>query len=371
MRIMLSAPNMGIGGAERVVAMLATGLSARGHEIVLAAPPGVRDADLGGVAHKRVALDDHGRAIAGAVHTAVQLASAVRRSAPDIVHAQNVKSAAIARAASAAGWPRRRPPVLATFHGVLPADYRRSARVLSHVDHVACVSGSALEQLLAVGLPAWRASVVRNAVTPAPPLDQTRRAELDRELELEGRPVVAIVGRLVAQKAHARFVVAAGVIAEAVPQTRFLVVGDGPLRGQVERQVRAAGLADRVLFTGPRSDARGLIARADVVVFSSEWEGLSITALEALAAGTPVVSTDVQGMRELLLGEGLVAGAIVPLDDGLVLGERVAVLLRDEDELAAMGRAGRELTARNFSIDGMIDAYERLYERLIGFHARQ
>jgi glycosyltransferase involved in cell wall biosynthesis len=366
MRILLTSSSMGIGGAERVVAMLAAGLAAQGHEIVLAAPPGERDADLRDLPQLRLPLVDHGRTVTGALRTAVQLAGAIRRTAPDVVHAQNVKSAAISRAATVATWPRRRPPVLATFHGVTPAEYRRSARLLSHVDHVACVSSSALEHLLAVGLPASRASVVHNAVTPAPPLDPARRAELDREFGLTEKPVVAIVGRLVAQKAHERFVIAARAVADALPETRFLVVGDGPRRRVVETQVAAAGLTRQVLFTGVRSDARDIIARADVIVFSSDWEGLSITALEALAAGTPVVSTDVQGMRELLVGDTRVAGAVVPLDDGTALGERVAALLCDEHERAAMGLAGRELSNRDFSLDGMIDAYERLYERLMG-----
>jgi glycosyltransferase involved in cell wall biosynthesis len=365
MRILLTGPSMGIGGAERVVAMLATGLAARGHEIVLAAPRGERDEDLCDVPHLRVPLDDHGRAATGALRTAAQMAGAIRRTRPDVVHAQNVKSAAISRIATITARPRKQPPVLTTFHGVTPAEYRRATRLLRHVEHVACVSSSALEGLLAVGLPASRASLVRNAVTPVPPLDPIRSAQLDRELGLTGGPVVAIIGRIVAQKAHERFVVAARLVADVLPETRFLVVGEGPRRQRVEQQVATAGLTSQVLFTGARADARDIIARADVIVFSSEWEGLSITALEALAAGTPVVSTDVQGMRELLISDTGVAGAVVPLDDGTALGNRIATLLRDERERTAMGLAGRELSDRDFSLDGMISAYERLYERLV------
>lgn len=365
MRVLLSSPGMGLGGAERVVAMLATGLAARGHEIVLAAPPGERDRDLSDVPHLRVALDDHGRAVTGALRTAAQLAGVVRRTRPDVVHAQNVKSAAISRTAATVARPGKRPPVLATFHGVTPAEYRRSARILRSVDQVACVSRSALERLLAAGLPASHATLVHNAVAPAPELDPDRRAALEREFELADAPVVAIVGRIVAQKAHERFVVAARAIADALPRTRFLVVGEGPRRRPVEQQVTAAGLDDNVLFIGARPDARDIIARADVVVFSSDWEGLSITALEALAAGTPVVSTDVEGMRELLVGTAGVAGAVVTLDDGKALGKRVIALLQDERELQSMGSAGRTLIERDFSLEGMIDSYERLYLSLL------
>jgi glycosyltransferase involved in cell wall biosynthesis len=361
MRILLTTPSMQARGAERVVTMLATELVARGHDIALAAPRGTRDEDLRDIPHLRLPLDDHGRAAAGAAYSALRLARAIHHFSPDVVHAQNVKSAVTARAAALVARPRRSPPVLATFHGVLPVEYRRSARLLRTADHVACVSSDLLDNIVAAGLPAQRASLIRNAIPPAIPLDPTCRAELDSELSITGAPVVVIVGRLVAQKAHERFVVAARRVADELPAVRFLIVGEGPRREEIEQEVAGATLESHVRFTGVRSDAREIIARAEIVVFSSEWEGLSIVALEALGAGTPVVSTDVQGMRELLAGG---AGAVVPLDDGAALGERVVSLLRNEPERMTMGEAGRKLIARDFPLDNMIDAYERLYERL-------
>jgi glycosyltransferase involved in cell wall biosynthesis len=402
MRVLLASPSMRIGGAERVVTMLAAGLVDRGHDVILVAPPGERDADLQEVPHVRLQLDDHGRTATGAIRSTGQMARALSRLKPDVLHAQNVKYTGIGRLATAirapshqppshwpgshrpgsqgpgsqgpsahrpqshsptarADRPRSRIPVLATFHGVLPAEYRRAALLLRLADHVACVSSAVLERIVAAGLPRSQVSLVRNAIETPPPPDAAQLARLDRELSLTGAQVVAIVGRLVTQKAHERFVVAARLVAAARPATRFLVVGDGPRRSAIERQVAYAGLSDRVLFTGRRSDAREIIARAQVLVFSSEWEGLSIAALEALAAGTPVVSTDVEGMRELLSGG---AGAVVPLDGGDALGERLLELLGNEPERQAMGRIGRELIARDFSLDEMIDAYVALYERL-------
>jgi len=239
--------------------------------------------------------------------------------------------------------------------------------VLRTCDHVACVSADLLERIVAAGVPAGRASLVRNAVALPAPLAPRRREQLDRELGTAGVPVVAIVGRLVAQKAHERFVLAARRVADELPDVKFLIVGEGPRAQEIQDQVTAAGLAAQTLLTGQRTDAREIIARADVVVFSSEWEGLSIAALEALAAGTPVLSTDVHGMRDLLAGG---AGAVVALDDGLALGARLVELLRDEPARAAMGRIGRELIAREYSLDAMVDAYAELYERLAGADAR-
>jgi glycosyltransferase involved in cell wall biosynthesis len=367
MRVLLTIASMHSGGAERVVTTLAAGLAARGLDVALAAPHGPGDEELRDVHHERFALEPHEHGASGAMRLTLDLTGAIRRFQADVVHAQNVRYAAGARVACSLAHPRRRPRLLASFHGVLPADYRNAARVLRTCDHVACVSADLLERIVAAGVPAGRASLVRNAVALPAPLAPRRREQLDRELGTAGVPVVAIVGRLVAQKAHERFVLAARRVADELPDVKFLIVGEGPRAQEIQDQVTAAGLAAQTLLTGQRTDAREIIARADVVVFSSEWEGLSIAALEALAAGTPVLSTDVHGMRDLLAGG---AGAVVALDDGLALGARLVELLRDEPARAAMGRIGRELIAREYSLDAMVDAYAELYERLAGADAR-
>ena len=361
MKILLAIPSMSIGGAERFVTMLARELAGRGHEITIVAPPGELDEDLHDVGHVRIAIDDHGRDLRGAPGSVLRLAGVIRSVKPDVIHAQNPRYTGIVRAASIVGSPGRRTPLLATFHGAPPAEYRRAALLLRLANHVACVSDAVLEGIVRAGLPPARASLVRNGIQILPPLDRASREALDRELGLGEEPVVAIVGRLVTPKAHERFVVAAQLLTQARPQVRCLIVGDGPRRSEIERWVAEAGIADRVLFTGSRSDATDIIARIQLLVFSSDSEGLSIAALEALAAGTPVVSPDVEGMRELLAGG---AGAIVALDDGTALGEQLIALLDDEPKRLEMGRTGRELVAREFSLEAMIDSYVSLYERL-------
>jgi glycosyltransferase involved in cell wall biosynthesis len=254
--------------------------------------------------------------------------------------------------------------VLATFHGVLPAEYGNSAKLLRlFADHVTCVSQDARERLVSTGLPAERSSLIHNAVPLPEPLSDERRAQLLDEFGLNGAPLAVVVGRIVPQKAHWRFLRAALVAAEAVPEARFLVIGDGPLRQQVEATAAGTRLADRLHFTGVRPDARDLIALSDALVFSSDWEGLSLAALEALAAGVPVVSTEVEGMRELLGGG---AGVTAPLDDGTELGRCLAEVLLDPERRKRMCRAGRELIAAEFSLDGMLDAYEARYGAMVG-----
>jgi glycosyltransferase involved in cell wall biosynthesis len=367
MKIMLVSPSMGAGGAERVLALLASGLVERGHEVALVAPHGLHDADLAGVQHVRRTLPYRGRTPYGAARVTAQLAFAVRQLQPDVLHAQNAKMAAMASIATRLARPFAHVPLLATYHGVLPSEYARAARLLRLADHVACVSGDLRTEILAAGLPTAKASVIHNAVRAPKPLAPARRAAIDAELGLERAPVAAIVARIVPQKAHTRFVRAARVTAERVPQARFLIVGDGPLRSQAEAAVRQSGLGEKVVFAGERSDATELIARADVLVFSSDWEGLSIAALEAMATGTPVLSTDVQGMHELL-ADG--AGEVVPLDNGELLGEKLADLLVDSARRKSMGAAGERLIETKFSAAAMTDAYEQRYQQLVTERAR-
>lgn len=361
LNVMLVSPSMQAGGAERVLTLLACELSARGHHVCLAAPRGPRDRDLEGVPHARIDLHDRGRTLGLALET-IELARAIRRVRPAIVHAQNPRLAAMTRVAAMLAGPQKRTPVLATFHGVLPSEYGGAARLLRIADHTVCVSSDLREQIMAAGLASEKTSVIYNAVERIEPLDTPQRESIDAELGLDGAPVAAVVARIVPQKAHDRFVRAAAVAVARVPSLRLLVIGDGPLRAQTEAAVKACGLTESFIFTGVRSDARRLIERADVLVFSSDWEGMSIAALEAMAAGVPVLSTDVQGMRELFASG---AGEVVPLDEGLALGERLADLVLDRQRRQTMGAAGLALIDSRHTASAMTDAYESRYRRLL------
>lgn len=359
MRILLAIAELGVGGAERVVIELAEGLSARGHQVAVSAAAGEHDGELARLEVERIVLPEPGRSGAGALGAATRLARTVRRLRPDIVHGHNVRASVTAAAGARLALGPRRPPLVATYHGVTSADQRAAARLLRAVDAVACVSADLADQLVAGGYPRGRVEVIHNAVPLPEPLAPDRRAAIDAELGLGARPVVLAVGRLAEQKNHARLLEA---VVEAKAHgcgPQVLIAGDGPLRAGLEARRGELGLGDDVRFLGIRSDVRDLMARADLVVFSSDWEGLSIAALEALAASTPIVTTPVEGMR-VLLGE---AGVIAPDFSPQALGRCLAEALADGARLAAMGEAGRALVASRFSLSEMLDAYERLYAR--------
>ena len=355
MRILLATPGTDVGGAERVVITLAHELPSRGYEVVLWGPAGALEPELEGAAVHRIVVPHRGRSPAGVVEGVARLAGAVRRANPAVVHAHNPRIAALAVVAARLGG---RPRVLATFHGVRHAEYRAAAWLLRGADAVACVSPDLVAGLRAAGLPAARLRVVPNSVSLPAARDPAADARLDAELGLDGAPVVVAIGRLAKQKNHARFLAAAARVAEVRPDVRFLLVGDGPLRAELADQARSLGLDGRVTLTGVRHDVPAIAARADLVVFSSDWEGLSLVALEALAAGTPVLSTPVEGMRDLLEGGAVtVTGAATPAD----LAGGMIDLLADPARLEILGARGRELVAARYSTAAMLEAYERLY----------
>jgi glycosyltransferase involved in cell wall biosynthesis len=237
-----------------------------------------------------------------------------------------------------------------------------SARILRLADQIAAVSTSLREAVVEKGLDPGRVEVIHNGVSDPPPLSGAQRATYDRELGLSGT-VVAAVGRLVPLKAHDRFIEAAKIVLERGAHATFLLVGDGPERTDLEALVAKLGVSASVRLLGERDDARALIDRADLVVFSSDREGHSIAALEALAAGTPVVSTDVSGMRELLDGG---AGTIVDSWTPAALADAISALINDSERRRAMGDAGRRLVAERFSAERMRARYAEIYARLAG-----
>jgi glycosyltransferase involved in cell wall biosynthesis len=348
-KVLLATPGTDVGGAERVVIALAHALPARGHDVVVWGPAGGLEPELDGAPLERIVVSDRGRSPAGVAEGVASLATAVRRTRPHVVHAHNPRVAALAALGAAAGRGPRRPPVLATFHGVRHAEYRAAGVLLRGADLVTCVSEDLAAGLRDAGLSRLR--VVPNGVAAAPPPEAEALSRLDAELGLAGAPVVLAVGRLVEQKNHARLLDAAA----QVPEARFLIAGDGPLRGELEARAGA-----NVTLTGVRHDIPALLARADLVVFSSDWEGLPLVALEALAAGTPVLSTPVEGMRDLPV-------TVVAAD---ALAGGIRDLLADPGRRAELAAAGREHVAARFSPAAMLDAYEALYRELSGARGR-
>jgi glycosyltransferase involved in cell wall biosynthesis len=317
---------MGLGGAERVVSSLASGLVARGHQVAISGASGPLDEQLAHV--HRLFLAERGRSPIGVIEWTAREAAFIRSWRPDVIHAHNARATLIAAAAARLGRGPRRPPLLATHHGAAAQDRGNAAKILLRAaDEVVVVS----EGTLPAFAPATP-RVIHNGIPSAPTVTGERDG-------------VLFLGRLEPVKNPARFLE----VARRVPEATFTVVGDGSLRDELDGPAT---------FLGARDDARELLARAQLLLVTSDSEGMSIAVLEALAAGTPVVSTPVSGVREL---EGVRVVESFDPDD---LARAVRELLQDPAQRSIMGAAGEKLVRERFSADAMVAAYERTYHSL-------
>jgi glycosyltransferase involved in cell wall biosynthesis len=174
--------------------------------------------------------------------------------------------------------------------------------------------------------------------------------------------VVGMVGRLESIKGFEYFIDSAKIVLSSIPNTRFLIVGDGSLRSSLEERSRRLGIEDKVIFTGWREDMPRIISMLDVLVLASLNEAVGRVLLEAGVAGKPAVATAVGGIPEIVKdGE---TGILVPPGDPEGIAAAVTGLLKDPRKRRAMGLAAREWIKSNFSEEKMVSEIDSMYKEL-------
>jgi glycosyltransferase involved in cell wall biosynthesis len=213
------------------------------------------------------------------------------------------------------------------------------------------------------GLPADKWEIVPNGITADGVPQTTSREELLAELGLPpAARLIGAVGRLWPQKRVKDLIWAADLLKTTRDDTHLLIVGDGPQRQRLERYREQSQITDRVHFLGERDDVPRLMQHIDVLWLASEYEGQSNAILEAMAAGVPVVATDIAGNRDLVLdGE---TGYLVPVGDRFEFTRRTHWLLDDAALKQRLGDAGRQRALSEFSVERMVDRHADLYQRL-------
>jgi glycosyltransferase involved in cell wall biosynthesis len=293
----------------------------------------------------------------------------IRRLRPTIVHTHLAKAGTVVRlAARLAGVPI----VLHTYHGHVFHSYFSPLKTQMFLN-IERALGLLSDRLIAVGekqrheligyrvAPAEKIVAVPLGLAIEPMLEVEReRGRLRTELGLsDGEVLVGIVARLVPVKAHEVFFEAAERIARAVPRARFLVIGDGERRAELERLAGRLGLSERTRFLGWRRDMRVVYADLDVVALSSLNEGSPVAIIEAMAAGRPVVASDVGGVSEVV--EHGCSGLLVPRRDAAALAAAVIDLLRDPAGAARLGAAARAAVFPKYAASRLVEDIGRLY----------
>lgn len=178
----------------------------------------------------------------------------------------------------------------------------------------------------------------------------------------DGKIKVAFVGRFEPQKDHATLLRA---MVQA-PRVHLLLLGDGPLRHQLQQLARELDLFDRVSFLGFRNDVAQVLKACDIYAHSTTSDGFGIAACEAMAAGLPVVASDVPGLAQVVEG----AGVLIPVGDHDGMAHELNALADSTEKRTCMSEASRR-RARDFSIDRTVEGYAELYESVLRDSARQ
>ena len=173
---------------------------------------------------------------------------------------------------------------------------------------------------------------------------------------------IGTVGRLAEQKGYTHLLAALPLVLERHPQTKLVFLGDGELRSELEAQTRQHGIESQVEFAGQVKNVQEKLKGLDLFVSSSLWEGLPTVIMEAMAAGLPVVATDIAGTREMLT-DG-VNGRLVPPGDPLGMADAINKMIENPQIRQEIGNAGKA-AVKQFSIDEIAKTYLKLYDSLM------
>ena len=223
-----------------------------------------------------------------------------------------------------------------------------------HYQLIVCNSEATAEELVlwCPGIAA-KIRVVPNGI-PVEDFEAAEAAELGVGSQDQARLV--FVGRFEEQKDHRTILRAL----KNLSGVRLLLVGDGPLRGELEGLAQTLGVSSQVSFLGRRTDVANVLKASDIYVHSTNSDGFGIAACEAMAAGLPVIASDVPGLADVVRG----AGVLFPVGDHAALAREIQKLLDSPERCREMSRAGQQ-RARCFSIERTVDGYLAAYESLL------
>ncbi|MFT7465532.1 MAG: glycosyltransferase involved in cell wall biosynthesis [Pseudohongiellaceae bacterium] len=382
-----------IGGTRRHLRDLSHGLARRGVEIEVVAatlrePRMSEDLaamEAAGMVVHRLPMVRPIKPLTDAAH-ALALAPIVLDRRFDVIHTHSSKAGALGRAVGLllSGAARVHTPhtYAASFDGgkgqggetpgppgLILATERLLGRVTDRLIHV---SRGERDQGQALGVIApSRARVVPNGIDPGPFQNPQGGAELRAEFGIPASaPVVGCVGLLNDAKGHDVLVDALALLGDDV---HVLLVGHGELEQPLRAQAAELGLGERMHITGWRDDVSPCHGAMDVFCLPSRWEGLSYALLEALAAGLPCVSSQVNGSPEVLLPGGAEpdCGRLVPCGDAPALAEALAELLSQHELRKALSVAAARRVPEAFTVEHMIDGTLAVYHDILGTEAEQ
>jgi glycosyltransferase involved in cell wall biosynthesis len=352
-------------GGQNQVLLTVNGLLEIGHRAALVAHPD-------GVLRRRAAegLD----VIPITPRTEMDLSAAwrlsrvIKRLQPDIVHAHDPHGIAMASLALSLGAASGVAAVLVASRRV---DFHLKGNSFSRwkhrqVDCFIAASDAIRQMLISDGVAPERTTTVHEGIDLRHVLAAPRVNVHEVFWLPHQAPVVGNVAALVPHKGQRHLIEAAHLVVRAIPDARFVVLGEGELREPLERQVRDHHLEKHVLLPGFRTDVLGCIKGFDLFAMSSVTEGLGTSLLDAMACSRAIVATRAGGIPEIV--EDGATGSLVPPRDPAAMAHEIVRLLRDESLRRRMGEAGYARVSARFTVERMVEETAAVYARVAGTH---
>jgi glycosyltransferase involved in cell wall biosynthesis len=352
---------LGPAGAERCVYELARRLDRDRFDVQVASLRGGAVADwIREAGVKVTSFDIRGRWDVLAMRKLTRL---LRRQRIDLLHTHLFHADLAGRpAARLAGVPRLVHTVHVVERRFRPWQFAYARLAAAWCDRVVCVSDSVRRfHALRSGLPDWHYTVIPNGIdADAYAPDADLRSAFRRRWGIPTDEVLlAFVGRLDRQKGIDTLLAALSHMGARGRPVSVVIAGDGPKRFIVENFIAHGEGGGFTRWLGLVRDVRSVLAAADIFVMPSRWEGFGLAAAEAMAAGLPVIASDLQPLRELITHRR--TGLLVERSSTIALTTAIEELLTDSELRRRLGSAARSMACRRFSIDANVADHERLY----------
>jgi glycosyltransferase involved in cell wall biosynthesis len=361
---MLVANHLNVGGISSYVATLSRGLAQSGHRVIVVTSGGelVPGLESPGIRHVPMNLG-----IKSEIHPLLflnlpRLLALLKEERIDVIHAQTRVTAMLAAAASKVSGV----PYVTTCHGYFKSHMGRSIAPLWGRRTIA-ISRPVIDHLTQdLGIPAERIELVPNGIDVGVfrSISVDDRDTLRKKWRLGAGPVIGMIARLSDVKGHVYLIDAMAEVKKSYPDVKCLLLGDGPLEEALKDRAASRGVGDVVFFYPVVNRTAEVLGLFDIFVVPSVSEGLGLSAMEAMAAGLPVVASSVGGLLDLIKdGE---TGRLVPSKDPTALAGAIKDLLADRVAASRMGERAQAFIAANFSVEKMVAGTVGVYEKVVG-----
>lgn len=362
--ILHTEASKGWGGQEIRIITEADGLIKRGHRIIIAASPDARiikQAKARGI--EAVPLSMEKFSVLSPIRKLMYI---INKYEIDIINTHSSRDSWLASIAARLSF--RKPVIIRTRHLSTPISNNPLSRmVYNHLPHKIITTGESIKDNM----------IERNNFNPDKIVSIPTGINLEifkagktganirRTLNIPARaPLIGMVSVLRSWKGHIYLIEAIPEVVKKFPNTRFLIVGDGPYKDVIEEKIKETGIGKYIIMTGHREDIPEMLSAIDFLVFPSYAnEGVPQAVLQAFAMGKTVIASNVGSVSEVVLNNK--TGILIPSRNSSVLAKRIIELLKDKDKRKKMSFAGRKLVESGYSIEAMLNKIEKLYNELV------